>query len=150
MKPKDHHSPWRSVMVYASAMGVLAIGCATAARGAALSCTPFDVQVPAGLQLQRTADQVAQTALAALSDRSPIPCIERIIALRSVRSMYLYEPAIGRPGPGYPDVGAVWLVRARGHFTARHGVPGAPRMSADSGFFVILDVSGSVVGMGLP
>jgi hypothetical protein len=58
------------------------------------------------------------------------------------------EPHAPRPAPG-TETGPVWVVRAHGKFVSLRGLRATP-IVADTGYFLILDSDGSVLGMGMP
>jgi hypothetical protein len=62
-----------------------------------------------------------------------------------------YEAGSGRPGPDSPEAKAVvWVVRAEGSFVGLRVPPGAKPITSSTGYFIIDDATGDVVGMGMP
>ena len=58
------------------------------------------------------------------------------------------EPRAGQGGAAVP--GVLWLVRAEGTFTNSRTPPGAEPMVATSGYLVISDADGGILGLGFP
>jgi hypothetical protein len=74
----------------------------------------------------------------------------RIVSITATTSAGVarLEPDAGQRQP--PDPGIEWLVQAEGTFTNERTPPGAAAMVASSGFFVIADGDGSIIGFGFP
>jgi hypothetical protein len=71
----------------------------------------------------------------------------RILSIAAIRASDVgqAEPSANLP----PGDGIVWVIRARGTFVAQRGPRFEPE-SADSGYFVISDVSGALLATGFP
>jgi hypothetical protein len=136
---------------------IAALGLAAAVLG----CTPgagtvgddFGSGVATGLSVRSTASDVARIArenianMARDAGRPETVDIVRINGVpgEAVRSL---EPGAGE---GDSDIGrAVWVVRAIGTFVGNRVPPGHDDIIADSGYLLIDDFTGEVVGMGLP
>lgn len=61
------------------------------------------------------------------------------------------EAGAGKPVPGSKDEhSTVWVVRAEGVFVGQRVPPGAKPVVATTGYFVIDDATGDIIGMGMP
>lgn len=124
-------------------------------------CTPgagtvgddFESGVATGLSVRSTASDVARIAREEIADmardagRPETVNIVRINAVpaEAVRSL---EPSAGE---GNSDVGrAVWVVRALGTFIGERVPPGQDEIVAESGYLLIDDATGEIIGMGMP
>lgn len=115
---------------------------------------------PAGAK--RTEEEIGAIALAALqrmSDRaSDLAPDIATIAPRVVKAVFTsrgeaakIEPGIGAPDPGTPEAARrVWVVRAEGRFVGDRVPPGADPVIGRTGYLVIDDATGEIIGMGMP
>ena len=72
-----------------------------------------------------------------------------VVSAQAVKGTSLATEIEGGPGlEGDAANGVYWIVRGTGAFVAGHGL-GAPQTS-DSGYFIIDDATGEIVGMGMP
>jgi len=74
----------------------------------------------------------------------------RIISMTATTAVGVARLEPGAGGGQPSAAGVEWLVRAEGTFTNERTPPGAAPMVATSGFFVISDADGSLVGFGFP
>ncbi len=62
-----------------------------------------------------------------------------------------FQADAGKPQAGSAEASAVvWLVRAEGSFVGMRVPPGAKPITSTTGYFLIDDATGEVVGMGMP
>jgi hypothetical protein len=115
---------------------------------AAGSSATYSVTVPEDLSptLRLAPDDVAAMVLQRLGDGATI---DRVTALATRASVPLVEPRAPKPGPGLKPSGPVWVVRAKGDFRST-GRFGSTPIVADSGYYVIRDSDGIILGMGMP
>jgi len=71
-----------------------------------------------------------------------------VVATRAAASVL--ERGAGSPLAPELDVGPVWVVRGTGRFVGRHTPLGVAEREAGSGFYMVDDRTGDVLGMGLP
>ena len=115
---------------------------------------PAVISVEPGLRPTLTAEQVAGIVIDHI--RSDERAAGRVVAPARIVRMSVttwsgaarIEPNAGRPDP--PSNEAVWVVRAFGTFTTQRGRNGAQPAAAGSGYYVIADADGSVLGFGFP
>jgi hypothetical protein len=103
-----------------------------------------------------TQAQVANIALGLIDkmkaehDTGVAPRIDSMVVLR-LSDLPSVTRSAGAPDAGSPDAQSiVWFVRAHGTFVGLHTPPGIQPAVASTGYFIIDDASGTVVGMGLP
>ena len=115
-------------------------------RTAHASAGDFDDGVVA-LDPRLTPGEAARIALGRMGEHG---VVAQVTLLARVSDVELVEPAFGRLVPGTPDPGPVWLVRGTGRFVGQFGSPDRGPIVGDSGYFVIEDATGDVLGMGIP
>lgn len=140
-----------------SAVLVINVLAAACARPEALATPNVEVpviKIDAGLTPRMSAEQVEAVAL------NEIHAMESMVgaAVRAPRIVTItattnsgvekLEPGSGHGDP--PALGIQWLVRAEGTFTNNRTPPGANPMVAATGFFIIGDADGGIVGFGFP
>ncbi|HET7031242.1 MAG TPA: hypothetical protein VFI34_12075 [Candidatus Limnocylindrales bacterium] len=115
---------------------------------------PPVIAIDPGLHPVRTADEVAAIVLRAIHANeiglgrvlSPARIIRMSVTLASrVRAI---EPNAGQGQPAANRT--VWVVRAFGTFTTNRGPANAQLDAAGSGYYVIDDGDGSIMGDGFP
>jgi hypothetical protein len=107
----------------------------------------YVVSVPAGLQLHLSPEGAASAARTKMSTDT---VITHVTAVSGLAAIHTVEPSFGKPGPAIPDIGPVWIVRGEGQFVGHFGPPNGPPPHAASGFEVVVDSTGAVIGMGMP
>ncbi|HEY3548959.1 MAG TPA: hypothetical protein VGK17_23035 [Propionicimonas sp.] len=69
----------------------------------------------------------------------------------SMSDVSAVEPGAGGPVDGSPDAATtVWVVRAEGSFVGLRVPPGAKPIHSTTGYFIVDDATGEIVGMGMP
>ena len=121
---------------------------AASAAGGATVEPPFSVRVHTGLDPRLDPSAVAEIAIEQLGEGATVDEMTLVPSDSDVRTIEP-ESALG-PEPGAPTGGAVWVVRARGHFVGRRVPPGVPDVRSSTGYFVIEDATGDVRAMGMP
>jgi hypothetical protein len=126
---------------------VLAVtGLAFVALSAGASAGTREVSIASGVEPRMTPAE----AVAVVRERlGPAATVTSLRGLARGSDVARFEPAAGRP-LGAENIGPVWLVRANGRFVGGHGPPGSAPVEADSGYYVVSDADGGVLGMGLP
>lgn len=125
---------------------------AIAAAGCSLLPGPV-VRIEPGVSPRMTPDQVGTVAVEQIHEMERavghVAKPARIISVTATTAAGVarLEPDSGQ---GPPLAGVEWLVRAEGTFTNNRTPPGAEPMVATSGYFVISDADGGVVGFGFP
>lgn len=123
----------------------------------ATGCSAFlgpVVRVEPGLLPRMTADQVAEVAVRQLrqmeksAGRTAAPARVLSMTATTAEGVVRLEPAAGQDS--LLTAGIVWLVRAEGTFTNNRTPPGAESLVAPSGYFIISDADGGIVGSGFP
>lgn len=121
---------------------------------AAPTLDPGVVVIEAGLTPRMRPDDVAAIAfrqIAAMESMAgrvvAAPRIWRLTATTAAGIVRL-EPGAGQGDP-MPE-GINWLVRAEGTFTTNRGPVGGAAGVAASGFFIISDANGDILGFGYP
>ena len=115
---------------------------------------PPVISVDPGLTPRLSPEQVAGIVFGQIE--SSERAVGRVVApARIVRMTVTTSGAAGRVEPGTgSDVrmpnSIVWVVRAFGTFTNRRTPPGGEPGVAGSGFYVIADADGSILGFGFP
>ncbi len=138
------------------AVAVLAAACTGPGSASSPSLSPSGpvVTIEAGLTPRMTAEQVEAVALQQiLRMESLVGAVVRppgilAVTATTVAGVASLEPRSGHQEP--PAPGIQWLVRAEGTFTNNRTPPGASPMVAATGFFVIGDADGGVIGFGFP
>lgn len=138
------------------AVNVLASACA----GPDTRATPLlnvgdpVVTIEAGLTPRMTAEQVGMVALNQIhameimvgaAVRPP-----RIVTVTATTRSGVEKLEAGSGHQEPPAPGIQWLVRAEGTFTNERTPPGANPMIAPTGYFIIGDDDGGVIGFGFP
>jgi hypothetical protein len=111
------------------------------------------ISIDSTLHPRLTPGQVADLAVAeigrneAILGRTLAPV--RLLSITAVPGERIddVEPGAARLAP--PVTGIVWVVRAEGTLATDRGLA-SPRPSATSGYYLVLDADGSVLGMGFP
>jgi hypothetical protein len=115
---------------------------------------PPVISVDPGLDPVMTPEQVAGIVIAHIHNNEQVA--GRVVAPARIVRMTVttpggvsrVEPNAGQPGVAAPDI--VWVVRAFGTFTTRRGLRENGPKIAGSGFYVIADGNGSIMGFGFP
>lgn len=111
------------------------------------------ISIETTAQPRMTARQVADLVVSqiqrneALLGRSVAPI--RILSVIAVAGDRIGEVQPGAAALSPPVSGIVWVVRAEGTFTTNRGLASPPPTAA-SGYYLVLDADGSVLGMGFP
>jgi hypothetical protein len=133
--------------------GVAAVLATLVVAGCSLVSDPL-VHIDGGITPRMTPDQVAATAIERIhameqtvGHAAKPPRILSMTATTAAGVARL-EPNLGLGQPAAP--GVQWLVRAEGTFTNIRTPPGAKPAVASSGYFVISDADGGVLGFGFP
>jgi len=123
-----------------------AAGASEAARNTGPGGPPFPVDVPPGLSVRMSPEDVARVAESALGPNARVLRMSAVAHIRDVSTVENF----GKPGRAFPDVGPVWVVRGDGQFIGHYGPPGAPPPTSRTGFYVVADRTGQIIGMGMP
>ena len=107
----------------------------------------YTVRVAASLQPRLEPAAVAQIVRSKLG---PTAVIQRVVMVASDAEVSAVESNAGRRAGAPGAFGPVWVVRARGPFVGRHVPPGNPPVRSATGYFVISDATGNILGMGMP
>ena len=112
-----------------------------------------------GVKTLSDPSRVASAALSQLSKMGAaaqavgaVPAQARLLSITAVRAsdVKVVEPRAGAPDVGSGDDEAIWVVRATGSFVGLHVPPGDAPIVKQTGYLLIDDASGDVVGMGMP
>jgi hypothetical protein len=139
----------------AAGIATLTIGATIAifapSGGAASSASTGDpgyaVSVPDGVHLHLSPEGAAS---AARTQMSADTVITNVTAVSGLPAVHAVEPSFGTPGPAIPDIGPVWIVRGKGLFVGHFGPANGPAPHAASGYEIVVDSTGAVIGMGMP
>jgi hypothetical protein len=116
----------------------------------------------AAIDVRRTPEEVTSIALALIErmeaqaeaiDPGHATKPQRVLTVESTTrgEAAKVEPNIGVPTEGTPEADrVVWVVRAEGTFVGDRVPPGKKPMIGTSGFIVIDDASGEIIGLGMP
>jgi hypothetical protein len=113
-----------------------------------------DVRVDPGLSPRMPPEQVAEVAMGQLrlmeqwAGRTAAPARVLRLTATTADGVVRLEPAAGSGSA--LTAGIVWLVRAEGTFTNVRTPPGVEAMVARSGYLIISDADGSIIGSGFP
>jgi hypothetical protein len=133
-----------------------------AAPGAAAPAeTTAQSRPPGAARAQADVEAIAFASLARMAHRASdlkLPDAAAAPAARIVSSTFTTRgeaakanPEVGAPNEDSPEASRkVWVVRAAGTFLGERVPPGAKPVIGTTGFFVIDDASGEVIGMGMP
>jgi hypothetical protein len=100
-----------------------------------------------------TAAEVATTITARLTEMGGAASSASVTGMTVVPMSELaaLEPEAGAPVDGSPDAAAtVWVVRAEGAFVGLRVPPGAKPIHSATGYFIVDDATGEIIGMGMP
>jgi hypothetical protein len=112
------------------------------------------VTIEAGLTPRMTPEEVEAVAIQQihLMEGMVVAAVQppKILAITATTAsgVETLEPGSGHQAPPVP--GIQWLVRAEGTFTNDRGPSGASQAIAPTGYFVIDDADGGVIGYGFP
>jgi hypothetical protein len=114
-----------------------------------------DVRVDPGLSPHMPPDQVSEVAMGQLrlmeqwAGRTAASARVLSMTATTAEGVVRLEPAAGA-GSSLTASVVVWLVRAEGTFTNVRTPPGVEPMIARSGYLIISDADGSIIGSGFP
>ncbi|MEW6224564.1 MAG: hypothetical protein AB1627_08025 [Chloroflexota bacterium] len=112
------------------------------------------VRIEEGVSPRMSPDEVSDLAIERVHEmeqaigRAATPPRILSVTATTAAGIARLEPRAGQgraPAPGIQ-----WLVRAEGTFVNNRTPPGAEPMVATSGYFVIADADGSILGFGFP
>lgn len=140
---------WMFLAAVVLAILVLAIPRVVGGAGAAAAYA-IDYRVKTHELQAADVDRIVLDRLSAMGGESiPGAVTKMTVALMS--DLPSIEPTAGSPAEGSPDGDStVWIVRASGSFVGLRVPPGAKPIAADSGYFLVDDKTGEIVGMGMP
>jgi hypothetical protein len=152
------------LVVSVALLGILASGCrvgdyfpATPTYSPAPAITPgFTLDIDPTLEPRHRVDEVVAIALNDIDDMARGAAAEGLpttparitkIWLRRQSDLQSVDPN----APGSTDSNVVWLVRAEGTFTTNHtgSVPRSPAVWS-SGYLIVDDATGGIIGQGSP
>lgn len=118
------------------------------------ACSPTTISIAPGVSPRMSPDRVSSLVLGRIHDMEMMvghvlrPA--RIVSMTATsgRDVALLEPDAGVEQAAQGAV--VWLVRAEGTFTTNRLPPGGKPPVSPSGYYVIADADGSVLGFGFP
>lgn len=145
---RGHSRHWRRAALIALVLGGVAIEGTShgfISRSAAAR-RPYEVSYVGVAKTARTPDEVASRVLAQIGNEGQIDSITVVASLGAVAT---FE---GRGGPGrdLPAMGPIWIVRGQGVFIPRFLPPGVVAVPSPTGYYLVSDESGDLVGMGTP
>lgn len=122
--------------------------------GATPGANPYSVDITPGLAVSRSADSIAlivSNRLEAMGAELGRSLSVKVVSLKAVPGSELSkaEPQTGS-AVGPEASRAYWVIRATGPFYSNRTPPGKPAITADAGYFIVDDLTGEIVGMGMP
>lgn len=122
-------------------------------QGAGAATYPVDVRVESTQMTQASVETIVLDRLEAMrgiQDMGVASKIDEMVVL-PMADVSSIEPNAGAPAPDAPGArSSVWYVRASGTFLGEHTPPGVKPIVGTTGYFIIDDSTGSMVGMGMP
>ncbi len=149
-RPKANSAlPAGVVAIAGLVLAVIALSRVTGAMGASPDY-PVDYRVASH---NLTAAQVATTITARLTEMggATSPATVKSMTVVPMSELAAVESGAGAPVDGSPDAAAtVWVVRAEGAFVGLRVPPGAKPIHSATGYFIVDDATGDIIGMGMP
>lgn len=109
-----------------------------------------DYRVPAKVLSAAQVADIVEARLMTMGGSTSAPKVLRmtVVPLSAVASV---ELGAGSTSAGSPEADAVvWVVRAEGTFIGTRVPPGAKPIVGSTGYFILDDATGDVIGMGIP
>jgi hypothetical protein len=105
-----------------------------------------EVSIASGVEPRMTPAEVVAGVLERLGPEATVTSVRGLARSSDVTR---FEPNGGSSRAD--DLGPVWLVRVEGRVVAeRSARPGLPPLEAETGYVIVVDADGGVLGMGLP
>jgi hypothetical protein len=151
-RPKFRRSLSGGAVVLAASVAAFALLWRVSAGGVSAGAAEsyaVDYRVASHVLSAATASNVVMGRLEAMGPASS-PKVLKMTVLR-MSDVASVESGAGAPSADSPDAGTVvWAVRAEGTFVGLRVPPGAKPIVGSTGYFILDDATGEILGMGTP